>query len=79
MPLTVWISRRKRSAFGGGHEAIKNVRILADHKMRQELDRLAGRGQLVEGGKGDQGLVADAVDLHRDLGGKRFDQFAVQK
>ena len=42
----------EKLAFGGGHEAVKDMGVLADHKVSQELYRLAGRGQLVEEERG---------------------------
>ena len=72
MPLTVLMRSRKSWRSRRSHEAIENMGVFAHHKMRQELHDLAGRGQFVVRGQRDERLVADAVDLHRDLGRQRI-------
>ncbi len=79
IPLTVWMRSRKSSRSGGGHKAVKDMGVFAHDQVGQELDGLAGGGELVKGGEGNEDLVADAVDFHRDLGGKGVNEFALQK
>ena len=62
-----------------GHEAVENMRILADGEVGQDANLLPRGGELVVGGEGDEHLVAHTSNLDDDLGRERLDHFAVEK
>ena len=57
----------KQIAFGGGHEAVKNLRVFADVEMSEDLHGLTGRGKFVVARQRDENFVADAADLDDGL------------
>ena len=54
-------------ALGLGGEAVQQLRVLAHDEMRQQRQRLADRGQAVEGAHRHVELVADAVHVQQHL------------
>src|SRR5260221_13566267 len=69
----------KQLAFGGAHESVKNVRILAHRQVGEQFHRLARRRKFIIRRKWNNDLVTHAVDLHGDLGRKRFDELALKE
>ena len=55
------------------------MRVFPDGEMREQPELTAHRRKSVEGGQGNEHLVAHALDLDRDLGGVGLDQFSLQK
>ena len=66
-------------ALGGSHETVEDMGILANGEVSEEVDIAAGRGEFIVRGKGDEDIVADAVDLNDGVSGEGFDEFAVEK
>ena len=58
----------KRLALARRGEPIQELGIFPNHEMRQQADRLAALGQVVEGAHRHLHLVADAVAIEQDLG-----------
>ena len=69
----------KEVAFGGSHEAIKDVGIFPYVQVSQNAHVLPNGGKFVVGRKGNQHLVPDAVNVDDSMGGEGFDQGAFQK
>ena len=55
------------------------VRVLADDELGEQLHVAAGRRQFVKRRQRNQHFVADAIHVHHDLRGQRFDEFALEK
>jgi len=53
--------------------------IFADGEVGQQQDIATGLGQLVEGGKWDEHIVTNALDLDRGLSRQGLNEFAAKK
>jgi len=58
----------ERLALGPGGKAVEQLGILAHHEVGQQRDRLAERGQVVEGAHRHADLVAHAVAVDQHVG-----------